>query len=259
MSSAIFVKTLNDWDHELRKKKRKILLLVDNCAAHPIVPNLKFIRLVFLPPNTTAVLQPMDQGVIRSLKANYRKLLVFRIIDDSEQNIETIITVFDAILMVAKAWDCVSSVTIANCFRHAGLSVTPVIQNCADESLDALSNALSMVKLDSDLSASDFVQIDDNVITAETMSDEEIALHFQPQLSDEKADEDDVDEDNFGTLPTFSEARAAILVLQKFFVTGSTDAEEGALKLLDKAFDMKFLTAQTNFYRRILWKIETKF
>ena len=41
-------------------------MIVDNCPAHPHVKGLKSVKLVFLPPNTTSVIQPMDQGVIRN-------------------------------------------------------------------------------------------------------------------------------------------------------------------------------------------------
>ncbi len=51
----------------------KILLLLDNAPGHPpamgnLYPNVK---IEFLPPNTTALLQPMDQGVISTFKAYY--------------------------------------------------------------------------------------------------------------------------------------------------------------------------------------------
>ena len=53
----------------------KILLLLDNCTAHPnlshINPNVKT---VMLPPNTTSLIQPMDQGCIATVKAIYKKL-----------------------------------------------------------------------------------------------------------------------------------------------------------------------------------------
>ncbi|XP_039970100.1 tigger transposable element-derived protein 6-like, partial [Bactrocera tryoni] len=55
MTSELFEKWLRDYDRDLVKKKKKILLLVDNCPAHPNVPDLKSITLAFLPPNTTSV------------------------------------------------------------------------------------------------------------------------------------------------------------------------------------------------------------
>ncbi|GFU04188.1 tigger transposable element-derived protein 1 [Trichonephila clavipes] len=41
----------------------KVLLIVDNAASHPQLehPN---VQLVFLPPNTTSLIQPLDQGII---------------------------------------------------------------------------------------------------------------------------------------------------------------------------------------------------
>ena len=55
------------------KRKSKVILIADNCPAHRIIEGLKAVELVFLPPNTTLKTQPMDQGVIRSLKAKYRQ------------------------------------------------------------------------------------------------------------------------------------------------------------------------------------------
>nr|XP_020665086.1 tigger transposable element-derived protein 1 [Pogona vitticeps]XP_020665087.1 tigger transposable element-derived protein 1 [Pogona vitticeps] len=51
----------------------KIILLLDNAPGHPqhldgLHPNVK---VVYLPKNTTAILQPMDQGVIAKFKAYY--------------------------------------------------------------------------------------------------------------------------------------------------------------------------------------------
>lgn len=107
MTSELFEKWLRDWDRDLVKKKKNILLLVNNCPVHPNVTDLKSITLAFLPPNTTSVLQPMDQRIIRSLKTNFRKNLVFKMInclDANEHNSSTKITVLDAILMVNDAW-----------------------------------------------------------------------------------------------------------------------------------------------------------
>ena len=64
MSGDLF----EDWVHELDQKfaisKKKIALIMDNCTAHPHVENLKWVKLIFLPPNTISHSQPIDQGII---------------------------------------------------------------------------------------------------------------------------------------------------------------------------------------------------
>ena len=76
MSGELF----EDWVHELDQKfavsKGKIALIIDNCTAHSHVENLKWVELIYLPPNTTSHTQLMDQGIIRALKAKYRSLAV---------------------------------------------------------------------------------------------------------------------------------------------------------------------------------------
>ena len=80
MSGELF----EDWVHELDRKfavsKRKITLIIDNCMAHPHVENLKWVELIFLPPNTASHTQPMDQDIIRALKAKYRSLVIRKLI-----------------------------------------------------------------------------------------------------------------------------------------------------------------------------------
>lgn len=72
MDSALFEEWVRELDHKFDTENRIVALIIDNCTAHLDIGGLKAIDLFFLPPNTTSVLQPMDQGVIRSLKAKYR-------------------------------------------------------------------------------------------------------------------------------------------------------------------------------------------
>ena len=53
----------------------RILMVLDNAPAHPqVLQDLhNDIKFVFLPPNTTSLIQPMDQGVIQMFKAHYLK------------------------------------------------------------------------------------------------------------------------------------------------------------------------------------------
>ncbi|XP_070607669.1 tigger transposable element-derived protein 1-like [Erythrolamprus reginae] len=66
------------------------LLLLDNAPGHPpalqddILEEFQFVKVVFLPPNTTSILQPMDQQVIANFKKLYMKHLFRRCFDVTE-------------------------------------------------------------------------------------------------------------------------------------------------------------------------------
>ena len=130
MTSDLFIEWLVEWDRSLQLKKRKILLLVDNCPAHPTPPSLKSIKLMFLPPNTTSIIQPLDQGIIKCLKQLYRKSLCESILSKLESNpaekadkLARQTTLLDAIINCASAWQKITSATISNCFRKGGFTV----------------------------------------------------------------------------------------------------------------------------------------
>ena len=80
MDSILFEELVREVDGRFTKERRKIVLLGDNCPAHPSIDNL-----VFLPPNTTLKLQPMDQGVIQSLKAHYKTMPIKKLIEVIEK------------------------------------------------------------------------------------------------------------------------------------------------------------------------------
>ena len=76
MTKIIFEGWLRKIDKYFRQQKRHVLLFVDNFSGHEIPENLTNIVLKFFPPNTTSRLQPLDQGVIRTFKSNYRRKLL---------------------------------------------------------------------------------------------------------------------------------------------------------------------------------------
>lgn len=59
----------------------QILLLVDNCPAHPLIFNFLNIELAFFLANTSSILQSMDQSVIKSLKGYYRKKMLMNLLE----------------------------------------------------------------------------------------------------------------------------------------------------------------------------------
>ena len=123
MDCVFFEEWIRELDSKFEREGRKVALIVDNCPAHTRIKDLKAINLVFLPPSTTSKTQPMDQGVIRALKAHYRSKAVQLYITAIEKNRPipniSILVVMD---MLVAAWDKVTPGTINNCFRAAGIS-----------------------------------------------------------------------------------------------------------------------------------------
>jgi hypothetical protein len=76
MTSETFTSILSKFNKKLIKEERKVLLFLDNCSCHS--ENLSFsnIKIVFLPKNSTSVLQPCDAGIIKCIKGQYRTQLV---------------------------------------------------------------------------------------------------------------------------------------------------------------------------------------
>ena len=109
---------------------RKVALHIDICPVDPSVSDLTNVLLVFLPPNTISVLQPMNQGVIRSLKAHYRGRVVRRLcraLDKMKTLPKT--SIFQAMKILVSSCEAVSAQSIVNCFRKAG--ITSEAQNAA--------------------------------------------------------------------------------------------------------------------------------
>ena len=114
-------------DVRMRLRRRKILLFLDRCPAHPPDVRLTNIEIVFLPANTTSILQPLDAGIIRCFKAHYRRLLMDKLLKRLELNLEEstseaakTVTVLDAIQLIQTAWSLVSESSISNCFKKCG-------------------------------------------------------------------------------------------------------------------------------------------
>jgi len=96
-------------------------LFVDKCPAHLVLEKLENTKLVFLPVNNISVLQPMDQGVTRSVKCHCHKLVLLRMIECIEKRQDHAITLLDAIRCIEKAWRRVTVRNILSFFHYAGI------------------------------------------------------------------------------------------------------------------------------------------
>lgn len=137
VTEALFSECLHTEDTRFSWQNRKVLFLIDNCSGHGTVTGLKLIQLEFFPGNTTALLQPMDEGVIQALKSCFRKGLFQRMLLCMSQDKQYKLDVLGAVHLVADTWRQLTPTSIANCFRHAGFSLSDLTSDLDDFECDS--------------------------------------------------------------------------------------------------------------------------
>lgn len=135
MLSGIWYEYLRGLEANMKAQGRRIALLADNAPTHPPPnrppveykgpppPILDHVKLIYLPPNTTAWLQPLDAGIIRSLKAGYRRKFVQYIVNYFEKHGTAApnLDVLQVIYLIAEAWDELPPQTVFHCWQKVGL------------------------------------------------------------------------------------------------------------------------------------------
>ena len=185
---------------------RKIALLIGNCPAHPSVSDLTKVQLVFLPPNTNSVLQQMDQGVMRSLKAHCRGTVVRQLCRTlNKMKMLQKISILQAMKILVSSWEAVSAQTIVNCFRKT--DITLEAQNAAitdaDDPFSNLKESLQQLHdIDPDMvpegvTPESLNHVNEVITTAPMITDDDI-LRSVTTNQQEQSDEDDDNNEEVG-------------------------------------------------------------
>ena len=105
---------LGSMNRDLISKGRFVVLFMDNARCHPtdVVGKYRNIKIVFLPPNTTLNLQPLDLGIIQNFNLFYHKLLMSFVLVKIEErttasDVVKSLTILHAIRRIAQAWNTV--------------------------------------------------------------------------------------------------------------------------------------------------------
>ena len=118
MLSGLWYEYLKGLNNDMALVGRNIVLITNNYPSLPHTnkppkgytgpppPNLTHVTLVYLPKNTTSYLQPLDQGIIRSFKASYRRKYAQHLVESF--NLTNIaskpIDILQAIHFISDAW-----------------------------------------------------------------------------------------------------------------------------------------------------------
>ena len=119
VTRAIFDDWLLQWNRKLARESRKVCLIVDNCRCHIDLKSYSQIKVEYLPKNSTALLQQLDQGIIGTVKAYYRSLMDERILEmmelvkqgDANSYLEKL-SLLDDLHIIDGSWGKVSTETI---------------------------------------------------------------------------------------------------------------------------------------------------
>ncbi|VEN43486.1 unnamed protein product [Callosobruchus maculatus] len=152
-------------EKNLKEKKlpARAILLLDNAPSHPPEQELVKgdIKALFLPPNVTSLIQPMDQGAIEWLKRRYRRKYISSILEKSEQGFNIFeamksLTIKDAIYTIAASWDELKPDTLRKSWRK----LWPEVMTETDQTEDQQNN-------DSQEIVKDLQTLDPNVLASE--------------------------------------------------------------------------------------------
>ena len=131
-----WIKAVNS---RMAAQRKHILMLMDNASSHRISSialekihgldlfKLSNVLVVYLPPNTTSKVQPLDAGIIAAFKQRYRAHLLrwylqqYETADDSVNLAKVLPGLKQAILWSVLALEQISTQTISNCWRHTGI------------------------------------------------------------------------------------------------------------------------------------------
>lgn len=232
MSRALFHEWLGEFNDGMERQKRKVALVLDNCSAHHSMPDMASVEVFFLPPNTTAGLQPMDAGVIANFKVLYRRRVLDRLllnVDNAargSQEPDLKITLLMATQFIFGAWCGVRASTVRNCFRQAGFvrrrheeeaGEEEAIPGEATEAPDDEGVPQLWSALHEDASGlDDFLHADDGVETSECLSDEAIVASVRGAADSGESDDDDDAAEQPTQVPSSHEAQRMIQSLRDF-------------------------------------------
>ena len=263
MTSQLFAEWLQYLNQRFKNANKQAVLFLDNAPVHPHI-DLSNITLQFLPPNTTAATQPLDQGIIRSFKAYYRKAMLHLLVRtvsevDTVQSVIKDINVFTAINFIDKAWESVTQQTIVNCFRKAGLIRQSSLESSEIEEIGNLES------LNNELIAQAATLIpQDQLISLEQWNDFEgfepwgvdataLALP-QPSSSQEtQEEEEDEDEDEIPIVFTNREASKALEGLKMYAISKGVDMKQikGFERAIEEAMEESKKQGKiTDFFQR---------
>ncbi|XP_061190463.1 tigger transposable element-derived protein 4-like [Saccostrea echinata] len=167
----------------------------------------------------------MDQGIIQSLKVQYRKRVLLKYINAIDKGQTPTISILDALHLLSQAWDNVTVSTISNCFRHAGFATqndnaTPDEDEDFDIEYSIPLATLRAHGLNPEMLQA-FTTIDDEIETCADLSDNDIVEEVLMKKTTEPMNESETTDDPSEPLiqpPNSEDTEAACELVRQYLV-----------------------------------------
>ena len=203
------------WFHDVflpairKRTSRKVVLIADNFGSHDVTDTAlqdPQVEWILLPPNSTSVHQPMDQGIIAALKRKYKSKMLHAMVKNLERYDELRAVgeslpvgvrglnhayppnLLDAATLAHEVWESIDQTTLVNCWLKA--DILPACQVESFETcrrpfdlpgVEELSSLLQHVSINSQLSTQDENNCLPPTIGREQLIGQLIALQDQAQ------------------------------------------------------------------------------
>ena len=226
MTSSIFTSWIRKFDAQMVRQKRKVIVFLDNCSAHPHLADLRAVRLYFLPANTTAKTQPCNAGIIKNLKSHYRKKLLGHMLrwhDSGKDMTEFNITLLDSLLMLKESWNAVSPETVKNCFQHCGFSKFHHSDSVSEETSEEFREMSERKLIAEELDFDSLVDVDADLTAHEVNAEMTEAVNT---IASEEEEDDEDDTCKHHMPVSTMQAKEAIDLLKIFALQNDIDDEE---------------------------------
>ena len=224
-------------ERELKTARQNVraLILLDNAPAHPAAEELVSadgrIKCLFLPPNTTSLIQPMDQGVIQATKMRYRRFFMNEVLVVSEEEGATVdrrgektvanlkaYNLKNAMWNLEKAWKQLPPSALSNAWNplmRGNDDLHEAFEGFADtvrDMTDALTGTGDVTEED----VQDWLTVDEGDPGYALQSTSEIADEILHPDEDEDDIEDDIETGNVTDKISFTDARFYVDKLLQF-------------------------------------------
>ena len=206
----------------------KILLIIDNAPSHPahladLHPNVK---VIFLPPNTTSLIQPMDQGDIAAFKLYYLRKTFLQLVEANDGPDSLSIreywrqyNILAAVKNIKFAWDEVKNSTMNAVWKN----IWPAC--CIREAVVEIPEVMEIVKIGKIIGGYGFENLESKDITDVLECDEgDLTVEeILAQVGDDNIDETEISEEN---VEIIEKKRFTSKTLAEFLKLGSQLGQE---------------------------------